>query len=198
MLSYVPNLPARFIAKTVDGGKTWADLPFTNNGNKAFGIGFLDENIGWVGCDNSLYETQDGGQNWTVKNVGQYINKIRVLKTPEKNLAFGIGTRIWRMVQSLVSIDEKVGTSEQPIKVYPNPAFDSLSVAYTLEKKAKVGLQLFDTQGTLTLQHAAEQEAGLQTQRLNTHDLPAGAYVLVLLVNGVRQAETVVLLGTKP
>jgi hypothetical protein len=102
------------------------------------------------------------------------------------------------MVQSLVSIDEKVGTSEQPIKVYPNPAFDSLSVAYTLEKKAKVGLQLFDTQGTLTLQHAAEQEAGLQTQRLNTHDLPAGAYVLVLLVNGVRQAETVVLLGTKP
>ena len=198
LLSYVPNLPARFIAKTVDGGKTWTDLPFTNNGNKAFGIGFLDENIGWVGCDNSLYETQDGGQNWTVKNVGQYINKIRVLKTPEKNLAFGIGTRIWRMVQSLVSIDEKVGTSEQPIKVYPNPAFDSLSVAYTLEKKAKVGLQLFDTQGTLTLQHAAEQEAGLQTQRLNTHDLPAGAYVLVLLVNGVRQAETVVLLGTKP
>jgi hypothetical protein len=198
LLSYVPNLPARFIGKTVDGGKTWTELPFTNNGNKAFGVGFLDDQTGWVGCDNSLYETKDGGQNWTVKNVGQYINKIRILKTPEKNLAFGIGTRIWRMVQSLVSIEEKVEAPELSIKVYPNPSFDTLSVEYTLEKKAKAVLQLYDTNGKNALQFAAEPAEGIQVQKLATHDLPAGAYVLVLLVNGIRQAETVVLLGAKP
>ena len=93
LLSYAPNTLERFVAKTTDGGLSWSDRPLAGNGAKAFGIGFLTENTGWVGCDNSIYETSDGGETWTPKQVGLYVNKIRVIgKT-----AYGIGVRIYKM-----------------------------------------------------------------------------------------------------
>ena len=96
LLSYAPNTLDRFIAKTTDGGRSWSDLPLVSNGSKAFGVGFLTENNGWVGCDHSIYETNDGGRSWTPENVGQYVNKIRVLN----EVAYGIGVRIYKMTPS--------------------------------------------------------------------------------------------------
>ena len=93
LLSYAPNTLERFIAKTTDGGITWNDVPLVSNGAKVFSVGFLTENTGWVGCDQSIYETNDGGRSWTPENVGQYVNKIRVLR----DTAYGIGVRIYKM-----------------------------------------------------------------------------------------------------
>ena len=93
ILSYAPNTLERFVVKTTDGGSSWTDLPLVNTGAKAFGVGFLNENTGWVGCDHSIYETTDGGLTWAPKNVGQYVNKIRVLA----GVAYGIGVRIYKM-----------------------------------------------------------------------------------------------------
>lgn len=97
VLSYAPNTLERFVVKTTDGGQSWSEIQLVDNGAKAFGIGFLTENTGWVGGDRSIYETTDGGLHWTAVNVGQYVNKIRVLE----QTAFGIGVRIYRMQKTL-------------------------------------------------------------------------------------------------
>lgn len=96
LLSYAPNTLERFIAKTSDGGRTWSELPLVSNGSKVFSVGFLTADTGWVGCDQSIYETNDGGRSWTPENVGQYVNKIRVLA----DTAYGIGVRIYKMTPS--------------------------------------------------------------------------------------------------
>lgn len=96
LLSYAPNTLDRFIAKTTDGGRNWNDLSLVSNGAKSFGVGFLTEETGWVACDHSIYETSDGGKTWVPENVGQYVNKIRVLE----GVAYGVGVRIYKMTLS--------------------------------------------------------------------------------------------------
>ncbi|MHC9297122.1 YCF48-related protein [Mycobacterium sp. LTG2003] len=81
------------ILKTTDGGGTWTRLPI-NDANKNAnleGIGFVDENRGWVGGwgttaflnPNGLSsETTDGGQTWTSVDwgepqTGEFLNRFR-------------------------------------------------------------------------------------------------------------------------
>jgi photosystem II stability/assembly factor-like uncharacterized protein len=198
LLSYAPNSPARFVGKTSDGGLTWQELPFTDNGNKAFGMGFLDENTGWVGCDNSIYETLDGGTTWVAKNVGQYVNKIRVLRTPQADYAFGMGVRAYKMTQLVVSATEPSATVGD-WKVFPNPAFDSISFEYFLEKNAEVILEITDSQGRMVFsQHMGQQAQGQQKQTLPLQALPEGAYLARLNVGGIQAAKTIVKLNNRP
>ena len=60
-------------AKTIDGGKTWIEMPLPAQNSAtapfpAIGIGFITENVGWVSPEDSsmpTYLTTDGGQTWT-------------------------------------------------------------------------------------------------------------------------------------
>jgi photosystem II stability/assembly factor-like uncharacterized protein len=77
----------RVIAKTTDGGKTWREMPLVNApGVQQFGIGFVDENHGWVGCIDNGYETRDGGKNWSPITFGR-----------GRKVVFAIGADIYRL-----------------------------------------------------------------------------------------------------
>jgi photosystem II stability/assembly factor-like uncharacterized protein/pimeloyl-ACP methyl ester carboxylesterase len=76
-----PNVKQQRIAKTIDGGKTWNEINLVEDaGAREFGIGFIDENHGFVGTMNSGYETKDGGLTWTAINLGMACNKIRIYR----------------------------------------------------------------------------------------------------------------------
>ncbi len=76
-----PNVKQQRIAKTIDGGKTWNEINLVKDaGAREFGIGFIDENHGFVGTMNSGYETKDGGLTWTAINLGMACNKIRIYR----------------------------------------------------------------------------------------------------------------------
>jgi len=98
--SYDPD-PAntrRVIVKTVDGGKTWTELPLvTGPGIQQFGIGFLDERRGWVGCKDGGYETRDGGKTWGPVAFGRAVNKVRVVRGPQGTRVFAIGVDVHRL-----------------------------------------------------------------------------------------------------
>ena len=93
-----PNVKQQRIAKTTDGGETWNEINLVEDaGAREFGIGFIDENHGFVGTMNSGYETKDGGKTWTKVNLGMACNKIRIYKDANgKVYAYAIGVDVMK------------------------------------------------------------------------------------------------------
>jgi photosystem II stability/assembly factor-like uncharacterized protein len=89
----------RVIIKTVDGGKSWKELPLLDEaGIREFGIGFVDEKRGWVGTTKGGFETLDGGKTWGRIEFGKAVNKVRVLPTPNGGKSvFAIGVDVHRL-----------------------------------------------------------------------------------------------------
>jgi photosystem II stability/assembly factor-like uncharacterized protein len=82
--------PARFVVKTDDGGEHWRELPVVSDAKvQEFGIGFVDDDHGWVGVTGGGYETTDGGATWAaVATMPKYANKLRVIHD-------GTTIRVW-------------------------------------------------------------------------------------------------------
>jgi photosystem II stability/assembly factor-like uncharacterized protein len=97
--SYDPD-PAsskRYIAKTTDGGKTWVELPLIDeHAFRAFGVGFVTADHGFVGGMNKGLETRDGGATWQPVRFGNAVNKIRVLHHPGGVSLFTVGVDLYR------------------------------------------------------------------------------------------------------
>ncbi|QDV81758.1 ferritin-like domain-containing protein [Stieleria magnilauensis] len=80
------------ILKTTDGGETWERLPINDPQQNANleGVGFIDENVGWVGGwgdrdfeRQSSSATTDGGKTWRDANeIGRAINRFRFFGNP--------------------------------------------------------------------------------------------------------------------
>ena len=91
-----PNVKQQRIAKTSDGGETWNEINLVEDaGAREFGIGFIDENHGFVGTMNTGYETIDGGKTWGKVNLGMACNKIRIYKDANgKTYGYAIGVDV--------------------------------------------------------------------------------------------------------
>ncbi|NBP68267.1 MAG: hypothetical protein EBU52_05940 [Cytophagia bacterium] len=95
-----PTVKQQRIAKTTDGGKTWVELNLVENAQaREFGIGFIDENHGYVGTMSSGYETKDGGATWTAVDMGMACNKIRFYKEGTQLYGYAIGVSVLKFVK---------------------------------------------------------------------------------------------------
>jgi photosystem II stability/assembly factor-like uncharacterized protein len=93
-----PSIKERFVAKTTDGGKTWSEIPLVNDPKvREFGIGFLDAQTGWVGAVPNGFETKDGGATWQAVDMGNAVNKIRILETDDSHVGYAIGMNVFRI-----------------------------------------------------------------------------------------------------
>lgn len=98
MQSYDPARTTQVIVKTVDGGKSWTELPMVENAAaRQFGIGFVDALHGWVGTMAGGYYTADGGKNFTPVPIARAANKFRVVPGPGGNRVYAIGTQVQRI-----------------------------------------------------------------------------------------------------
>ena len=93
------TLTAQRIIKTTNGGKTWDEIIFCNDyGARPFGVGFVDEKVGYVGTMNSGYQTLDGGENWSKIDLGKACNKIRIQKNKNgKVYGYAIGVNAFKL-----------------------------------------------------------------------------------------------------
>lgn len=95
--SYDAANPRRVIVKTTNGGRTWKELPLVEKpGVQEFGVGFIDEKRGFVGCNPEGFETADGGKTWTPCAMGRAVNKIRVVRKGSVARAYAIGVEVRR------------------------------------------------------------------------------------------------------
>jgi photosystem II stability/assembly factor-like uncharacterized protein len=93
-----PSNANKVIIKTTNGGKSWREIPLvTDVGVQQFGIGFLNEKRGWVGCRGTGYETADGGRNWIPVSFGKAVNKIRITGNGNQKRLFAIGVDVHRL-----------------------------------------------------------------------------------------------------
>lgn len=94
-----PNVKQQRVAKTIDGGETWIEINLIEDaGAREFGVGFIDENHGFVGTMNSGYETKDGGKSWSKIDLGRACNKIRIYKnTANKVFGYAIGVNVIKL-----------------------------------------------------------------------------------------------------
>jgi photosystem II stability/assembly factor-like uncharacterized protein len=98
------NFTSAAILKTVDGGETWTRIEVDDpQGNVNLeGIGFLDENTGWVGGWGSTdfrkgfsSATSDSGQTWRDANeIGRFINRFRFFR--DIPLGYASGRSVYR------------------------------------------------------------------------------------------------------
>lgn len=93
-----PSVTQRVVAKTIDGGETWRELPLVDDASvRAFGVGFVDAEVGWVGTSTSGFETRDGGASWRRVELGRAVNKIRVVRSAEEAAAYAIGVEVFKL-----------------------------------------------------------------------------------------------------
>ncbi|MBS1772720.1 MAG: choice-of-anchor J domain-containing protein [Bacteroidetes bacterium] len=74
-----------------------------------------------------------------------------------------------------------VDAGVQHLSVYPNPANDNTTLAFTLTEKSSVGLQVLDAVGrVVNTVNAVQYEKGTQHISINTADLATGLYTIKL------------------
>ena len=83
------------IAKTVDSGEHWVELPLVADKDaKEFGIGFLSSKKGWVGTAVGGFETEDGGRTWRPSALAKSANRIRLRAVDGTPMIYAIGTEV--------------------------------------------------------------------------------------------------------
>ena len=97
--SYNPDttVSKRYIIKTTDRGESWQELLLVDDYRyREFGIGFMDNEFGWVGTNGPGFETKDGGKTWEKVDLGKYVNKIRIVGEKNKKVAYSIGSTVYK------------------------------------------------------------------------------------------------------
>ncbi|MBI1187946.1 MAG: hypothetical protein GC206_11570, partial [Alphaproteobacteria bacterium] len=95
--NYADGATSRVLVKTTDGGASWRELPLVDDARvREFGIGFVDEQWGWIGTTTSGFETRDGGVSWAPVDMGRAVNKIRIVRNGSAARAYAIGVDVYR------------------------------------------------------------------------------------------------------
>lgn len=96
--NYAEGATDRVIVKTTDGGESWRELPLVSDAAvREFGVGFVDNDWGWVGTTTSGFETRDGGASWQPIEMGRAVNKIRIVREGSIARAYAIGVNVSRL-----------------------------------------------------------------------------------------------------
>ena len=87
-----------------------------------------------------------------------------------------------------VSEENKFG-----LTIYPNPFSTETNIAYTLEKEAKVLIELYDINGALLKTVSQEvQSAGNHTTTINGSSLAGGVYVIKISIDGLVSSKQII------
>lgn len=153
----------------------------------------------WLGADNGLFESLDGGQSWSRQNRG--LPNAPILKmhlAPDRSeilagmLAYGLfaldASEVGIVPPHRVSIDEG---AEVPAEVpallpnFPNPFGSATTLHFTTPQPVRVRLDVFDVLGR-RVETVVDQRygRGVHQVRWNSESLSRGVYLVRMQVDG--------------
>lgn len=162
------------ILKTTDGGTSWTRIEITDpQGNiNLEGVGFVDENTGWVGgwgvatvgeeTAGFSSSTVDGGKSWQDANdIGRFINRFRFFRGPEP-IGYASGLTVYRYAAEDTTARLGVAPPE-PLRLLadnaPRSAAGSAEFAVTVPHGARrLTVDVFDRFGEKVRSVAAETD----------------------------------------
>ncbi|HMQ67896.1 MAG TPA: T9SS type A sorting domain-containing protein, partial [Ignavibacteria bacterium] len=185
-----------YILKTTNNGNNWFDIPFRNYDEE--GIGFVNENTGWVGgWTGPTYQTTNGGLNWTLAGWGTNVNRFRFLSD---TLAFAVGDRIYKYSRDIVGIHNI--SSEIPVEFnlkqnYPNPFNPETNLEFEIAEPGFVSLKIYDGLGrevlTLVNQILSPGTYNYQLSSVN-FQLSSGIYFYRLTAGNYSSVKKMIIL----
>lgn len=178
MVGYMIGWYAPLLAKTNNGGVTW--VQDTMNWPGGFDCYFIDQSKGYY-IDNGggvsiIRNTINSGTTWDIQLslAGGWLNKFFFINS---NTAVAIGNNgaIYKTTNGGVGIQENKN-KETGIRVFPNPATESISIQTTIDVIIKT-IKLYDINGKLI-------KSFLPTDTdLNIDDIAKGRYNLIITTN---------------
>lgn len=185
--SISPNL-GRLI-KSEDGGTTWASYEIPEY--EILGVGFVSESKGWIGGDfNGLYETTDGGLNWSFIDLGGDLNKIQIINS---TLAYAAGYSIYKFTEETLGINsiEFSDSNHLGIHIINNPVDDYLQFKIEFKNSNNLLIDLYSADGKFIKQLTREQIFSKSRKEYSflINDLSPGAYILDFHTNSGRTAK---------
>lgn len=150
----------------------------------------------YVGGLSHSYSADKEGGDVTEPNMG--LQDAWLIKLADGNCsAYGSAATSAAPAQPLMAasaVTAKDATAQQTVlTAYPNPFTRQLQLRYTVEKSARVSLQLFDMQGKqiANLKEAVLQ-AGVYNETVEGSNIVSGTYICRLMIDGAMYSQTVV------
>lgn len=174
--------------KSTDGGMTWTYHEFEKTFPGFFdaqGIGFQDDNIGWLGgYGMGIFETRNGGDDWVQLFETQNVN--RFFKRPDGKM-FAAGYKVYSRDSLSTATHEseisgKMDLIPHSIKIISsNPVTDMVKVECSLDCRTMALLDVYSVNG-VPIARLSNQvlNAGIHEFSLLTDHLPAGKYFVAL------------------
>lgn len=172
--------------KSSDGGLTWQLNSVTSSGVSGTiqGIGFLNEDIGWVGgFSDFFYETINQGQSWEYKsNIGSSYNRFQRIND---TLMYTSGINVYKYIDpNLLSIDEFeiVKPKGHTITIKgSNIIEDNAVIELNLINNTYCEVSIYNTTGQrLQTLMGEKKKAGDYELNWNPSKLATGSYYVVL------------------
>ena len=138
-----------FFLKTTDGGETWEEKLFSSSYYFVQGLGFVTEDVGWIGGNSSFptYVTTDGGDSWASADFGIRVNRLRFLGD---TLGYAAGRSVYKYenMTSTAIAEDLAGSAATTIGAnYPNPFRKATTFDYTLAQSGRVTVEVLDVVG---------------------------------------------------
>jgi hypothetical protein len=109
-----------YVLKTTNNGNNWSEIPFRNYDEE--GIGFVNENTGWVGgWTGPTYQTTNGGADWQLAGWGTNVNRFRFFGD---TLGYAVGDRVYKYSRGpvgIIPVSSEIPESFDLYQNYPNP-----------------------------------------------------------------------------
>jgi photosystem II stability/assembly factor-like uncharacterized protein len=180
--------------KTTDGGYTWVSTPIPVT-RDIQGIGFINENTGWVGgFDTYSYGTTDGGATWSQLSWGKSHNRFRFFGD---SLAYSVGVQVYKYTKTAVSVNQifaPIPENYSLMQNFPNPFNPSTVIKYTLPEISEITLTVYDVRGNEIENIVTErQAAGSYSYTFNASGYPSGIYFYKLETMGFSETKKMVL-----
>lgn len=179
------------ILKTTDGGNNWHKIPVGKTINNysvgTQGVGFINENKGWVGGYYSgVFETNDGGLNWTHIYPTDVMNTNRFFKVDSFTMFATYADGAMKLVNGWSTSVKETALQNSVTKhtlhnVAPNPVSNSLKIDFDLAEGSNILLEVVYIDGKHTYPITQTRlDKGHHSYNWDASDKPAGNYIIWL------------------